>query len=221
MAFVSGLLPLLAGWALQGPTPPLMSHSRGAPRASGVNLAVSTETPVILEIQHPPLPESALSKWEVHKFGGASLANADLYRQCGDLLIAESARPKESAGSYAPTMAIVSAKGGVTDKLINVVQAAMDDMTSSAELLRKVVSDQIEIVRSFSSQERTQVVEQRMQQDEEDVSLLFSPLLSCASSLSPPALPPPVAHLSPGPSTSDHQCCSSCRADEDDSSCDD
>lgn len=34
-----------------------------------------------------PMPDSCASKWEVHKFGGASLANAGLYRTVGDLLI--------------------------------------------------------------------------------------------------------------------------------------
>jgi len=153
---------------MQGSPPPLMSRL-GATRASGVHLAVSAEAEASVQVQHPPLPESAQAKWEVHKFGGASLANADLYRQCGDLLIAESARPMETVGSFAPTMAIVSAKGGVTDKLIKVVQAAMDDMSASAELLRNVVDDQIEIVRSFSSAERTVSVEARMKQDEEDI----------------------------------------------------
>ena len=52
--------------------------------------------------------------WEVHKFGGASLATADLYKECSDLLISESKRSIEDLGTCTPTMAIVSAKGGVT-----------------------------------------------------------------------------------------------------------
>ena len=59
--------------------------------------------------------------WEVHKFGGASLATAELYIQCAELLVEESRRPLADIGSCAPTMAIVSAKGGVTDKLVEVV----------------------------------------------------------------------------------------------------
>ena len=35
-------------------------------------------------------PAPATKEWEVHKFGGASLATAGLYRQCSELLISES-----------------------------------------------------------------------------------------------------------------------------------
>ena len=52
-------------------------------------------------------------KWGVHKFGGASLNDAELYKTCGDLLISES----ETQGN-APTAAIVSAAGGMTDALV-------------------------------------------------------------------------------------------------------
>ena len=34
-------------------------------------------------------PRGATNPWEVHKFGGASLATAELYRTVGDLLIRE------------------------------------------------------------------------------------------------------------------------------------
>ena len=36
-------------------------------------------------------PKGALNQWEVHKFGGASLATAELYKTVGDLLISEAA----------------------------------------------------------------------------------------------------------------------------------
>ena len=36
-------------------------------------------------------PNGSLNPWEVHKFGGASLADATLYRTVGDLLVRESA----------------------------------------------------------------------------------------------------------------------------------
>lgn len=35
-------------------------------------------------------PNGSLNPWEVHKFGGASLADATLYRTVGDLLVRES-----------------------------------------------------------------------------------------------------------------------------------
>jgi hypothetical protein len=48
-------------------------------------------------------PRGAKNAWEVHKFGGASLATAELYRTVGDLLIQEAAGRGESGGI--PTMA--------------------------------------------------------------------------------------------------------------------
>ena len=59
-------------------------------------------------------------------------------------------RGAADGGSYAPTMAIVSAKGGVTDKLIKVVNAAMEDIEDAKSLLRTVADEQIEVVRRGS-----------------------------------------------------------------------
>lgn len=47
-------------------------------------------------------PRGATLPWEVHKFGGASLATADLYRTVGDLLIREAQGRGEGS---VPTMA--------------------------------------------------------------------------------------------------------------------
>jgi len=47
-------------------------------------------------------PRGATNPWEVHKFGGASLATAELYRTVGDLLIRE-AQGRGEGGI--PTMA--------------------------------------------------------------------------------------------------------------------
>merc|ERR1719171_118553 len=115
------------------------------------------------------LPKSAKAKWEVHKFGGASLATAGLYRQCSDLLIAESEKPLETAGSCAPTMAIVSAKGGVTDRLIAVVQASRDDMAEAESLLNAVAKEQLEVVRELATDDRYAEVEKRIQADQQDI----------------------------------------------------
>ena len=71
--------------------------------------------------------------WEVHKFGGASLETPELYRTVGDLLISEAA----GRGSGAiPTMAIVSAMGGMTDKLVKVVDSALEDFISSINSIK-------------------------------------------------------------------------------------
>ncbi|KAH8050681.1 homoserine dehydrogenase [Aureococcus anophagefferens] len=65
------------------------------------------------------------TKWEVHKFGGAGAA-AGALRTVGDLLIQE-AMGKQSDGAV-PTMAIVSAMGGMTDLLVKVVDSALVDI---------------------------------------------------------------------------------------------
>ena len=127
----------------------------------------------------PATPEAALApdrtaqkstaQWEVHKFGGASLADAGLYRTCGDLLLAESKRAFDSTGSYAPTMAIVSAKGGTTDKLIAVVNAAAESMEKAEELLRATTTDVLDVVRDIATGERLAKVTSLIRQDEEDI----------------------------------------------------
>lgn len=123
-----------------------------------------------IELPAPPVPKSSLAAWEVHKFGGASLATADLYKECSDLLVAESRRNAEATGSCAPTMAIVSAKGGVTDKLIKVVQLARTDSVAAAsEALKAVAKDQIDVVKEISSPERAAEVEAIIASDSEDI----------------------------------------------------
>mmetsp|Transcript_10723 Transcript_10723/g.19063 ORF Transcript_10723/g.19063 Transcript_10723/m.19063 type:complete len:994 (-) Transcript_10723:305-3286(-) len=69
---------------------------------------------------------SKFGKWGVHKFGGASLETADLYKTCGDLLVSQSKEKQSQA-----TAAIVSAAGGMTDALIGVVNAAVGDMADA------------------------------------------------------------------------------------------
>ena len=103
---------------------------------AAVSMAAPAAAATTTDLPRAPLPRNAAASWELHKFGGASLATPELYKQCGDLLISESSHDKEAIGSHVPTMAIVSARGGVTDRLIEVVQAAMTDIGKSAELLR-------------------------------------------------------------------------------------
>jgi len=53
--------------------------------------------------------------WHVHKFGGSSLADAQCYRRVASILLAESVDRQA---------VVVSAMGGVTDALLNLVAAA-------------------------------------------------------------------------------------------------
>ena len=143
--------------------------SNAAPRGIGaVTMTVAPEETGVT-LTAIPTPPSAKTAWEVHKFGGASLATADLYKQCSDLLVSESQRTLDDTGSCAPTMAIVSAKGGVTDKLIGVVEAAKTDMGTAADILRAVAAEQLEIVRQIGSAERAEEVAKRLAADEEDI----------------------------------------------------
>jgi aspartokinase/homoserine dehydrogenase 1 len=104
--------------------------------------------------------------WEVHKFGGASLETPELYRTVGDLLISEAA----GRGSGAiPTMAIVSAMGGMTDKLVKVVDSALEDFDQAKADLDNAVERQMSTLRELAPPEVTDPIEKRIQQDAKDI----------------------------------------------------
>ncbi len=66
------------------------------------------------------------NNWKIHKFGGSSLGDADCFRRVADILSAE---PQVKLG------VVVSAMGGMTDKLIRlVVMAERDNSGYLAEL---------------------------------------------------------------------------------------
>ena len=122
-----------------------------------------------LKLPAPSKPRSAKAAWEVHKFGGASLATADLYKECSDLLVSESRRELDNGGGCIPTMAIVSAKGGVTDKLIAVVNAALTSMTDAEEKLMAVAEQQIEVVNELAGPEVAGEIANKIREDEKDI----------------------------------------------------
>lgn len=122
-------------------------------------------------------PNDSPNPWEVHKFGGASLANAGLYRKVGDLLIRESSgrmmKDEESgdetpSGSI-PTMAIVSAVGGMTDRLVAVVDSALEDITKAESALESAVELQLSILNELAGPEITAEIEERMRKDAKDI----------------------------------------------------
>jgi hypothetical protein len=114
--------------------------------------------------------EVATLPWEVHKFGGASLATAELYIQCAELLVSESKRPKATIGTCAPTMAIVSARGGVTDKLIQIVEKSKKDLPEAVRLLDVLADEQIEVTRKIASTEAADEVERLIRADVESIA---------------------------------------------------
>lgn len=109
--------------------------------------------------------EVATVPWEVHKFGGASLATPELYIQCAELLVSESKRHRPTIGTCVPTMAIVSARAGVTDKLINIVETSKRDLKESVRLLDVVAAEQIAVARQIASAEAADEVERLIRAD--------------------------------------------------------
>ena len=162
------------------------SHRTGGRGASGP-LSVSFSSPSTKvppgvhssEVCPPSVtsPNGSSNAWEVHKFGGASLADAGLYRTVGDLLLRESAgRPVESDdgdeeqhSGPIPTMAIVSARGGMTDELVAVVDSALEDMAGAESALSRALDGQLSILKDLAPPEITDEIEARMRGDAADI----------------------------------------------------
>ena len=70
-------------------------------------------------------------------------------------------------------MAVVSAKLGVTDKLIKVVAAAVDEIDEAAKMLRAITNEYVETVKELvlgtAGVAITSAVEARIRKDEEDI----------------------------------------------------
>jgi len=118
-------------------------------------------------IQDPLLemPKTCESSWEVHKFGGASLANAGLYRTVGDLLISESEGREGETGGKVPTMAIVSAMYGFTDLLVGAVEAAIVSQDDAEAKIDDVVDKQIATIRELAPPEIAAPFETNIKED--------------------------------------------------------
>lgn len=113
-------------------------------------------------------PRGSNNAWEVHKFGGASLATAELYKTVGDLLCQEAQGRGEGV---IPTMAIVSAKGGMTDLLVQVVDSALLDMHQAEVALQDAVTSQIAILQELVP-DRPDIIEpiiENFRRDERDI----------------------------------------------------
>ncbi len=67
--------------------------------------------------------------WKFHKFGGSSLADADCFRRVADLMLAESGER---------TGVVVSAMGGMTDALFDLVSQAEQDDASFIDGLHAI-----------------------------------------------------------------------------------
>jgi aspartokinase/homoserine dehydrogenase 1 len=118
-------------------------------------------------------PRGSKNAWEVHKFGGASLATADLYRTVGDLLIEEAAGRGDGR---IPTMAVVSARGGMTDLLVEVVETAIVDFDKAKSVLEEAIESQITLLKELAPPEITDKIEARFRQDAQDVASVVQSL---------------------------------------------
>jgi len=165
------MLALLCSLALAGTHGLRIAAVRHAARPAPRHRAARTVQhatlldPLIAAPEAPVRPATAEAPWAVHKFGGASLATAELYRTVGDLLVAEAT----GGASGTPTMAIVSAMGGMTDLLIKVVDSALEDFDRATVDLESAVSRQLETLRELAPPEITAPIEANIRNDAADV----------------------------------------------------
>jgi len=112
------------------------------------------------------MPKQAQKEWEVHKFGGASLNDVELYKTVGNLLIDES---KGRGDGAIPTMAIVSAMGGMTDQLIKVINSALKNFDDATKALDDALERQITTLKALAPPEITDPIEARIRNDAKDI----------------------------------------------------
>merc|ERR1711871_444472 len=123
----------------------------------------------------PKMP-AGTKKWGVHKFGGASLADADLYRTCSDLLINQSQGEGDGA---VPTMAIVSAMKDMTDAFVDVMETAASDIKNidlACEKLDAIVERQVSTVKELAKPEDAAIVEASVKSDAQNVKNVLGAL---------------------------------------------
>ena len=73
--------------------------------------------------------------WQVHKFGGSSLADPDCFRRVGEILLQGQGLGQDKDSRRA---VVVSAMGGMTDALLDLVQAAegsADDISAGLQAI--------------------------------------------------------------------------------------
>ncbi|KAG7374578.1 bifunctional aspartokinase/homoserine dehydrogenase II [Nitzschia inconspicua] len=150
----------------------LRQLSGTATRIPGVHLKASVvasppSSPILQDdFDDVAKPRGAKNDWEVHKFGGASLATAELYRTVGDLLIRESEGREHGT---IPTMAIVSARGGMTDLLVKVVDSALLNFEQAIVALQEAVESQVSLLKELAPPEITDPIEARFRSDGQDI----------------------------------------------------
>mmetsp|Transcript_18965 Transcript_18965/g.28111 ORF Transcript_18965/g.28111 Transcript_18965/m.28111 type:complete len:948 (+) Transcript_18965:74-2917(+) len=157
----------VASQVVQGFVPPTKTGSVLYSKKYASKLSVVSNVDRSTEKNHEVVDLNRLDNaWEVHKFGGASLATAELYRTVGDLLIKEASGRGEGA---IPTMAVVSARGGMTDLLVSVVDSAVQNFDEATRILEDAVQSQISLLNELAPSDVTAPIEIRLRQDAKDI----------------------------------------------------
>ena len=108
-----------------------------------------------MEVDSPSRPG-----WTVHKFGGTSLADPERIRHVASLI--------EDTAS--PTAVVVSAMGGVTDRLLDLVDTAPADPDQLAEQLQALCDEQRAVVTELLAGEDAAPLLRALDDDVADVS---------------------------------------------------
>lgn len=149
--------------------------ARAAARGGGQGLrSVATDAPPATKTQTEQAWKKYGLKWGVHKFGGASLNDAELYKTCGDLLLSESKNHAVN-GQHVPTAAIVSAAGGMTDALVSIINTSLVSVEESCEKLTATAERQKSILLELvpDHKELTDQVIKNIEQDQDAVKAML------------------------------------------------
>ncbi len=99
-------------------------------------------------------------KWTMHKFGGSSLASAELYRRVGEILLG---REEEHSA------VVVSAMGGVTNRLIELVELAKEHDSAYRRRLDDLRDFQFATIDDLLPETAAQALESRLKDDFRDI----------------------------------------------------
>lgn len=106
-----------------------------------------------------------MSQWTVHKFGGSSLASADLYRRVGETLAARPDIRKQDARKGV----VVSAMGGVTNRLIELVDLARERDTAYRRKLDELRDFQFDTIDDLLPKSQAETLKSRLKDDFRDI----------------------------------------------------
>lgn len=107
-----------------------------------------------------PVSNATVGNWAVHKFGGSSLANAERYRLVAEVIQQQSA-PKKAV--------VVSAMGGVTNRLIELVDLARARDSAYRRRLDALKEDEFALIEALLPAEKALALESRLKDDFRDI----------------------------------------------------